>query len=64
MLDFATHKRIRNEITYYVRPAYTEPLQTLKQTYSFTRKKNSLVNIDQHMLHKLRLDANIMAISY
>ena len=39
-------------------------MQSLKQTFCFHIKKISLVNNGQHMLHKLSLDANKMAISY
>ena len=37
------------------KPAYTESMQSLKQTCYLTRKKTSLVNKGKNMLHKLIL---------
>ena len=43
---------------------YTQPTHRLNQTGCYVRKRTSLVNKGQNMLHKLSFEANSMAISY
>ena len=52
--------RGRNTVT----PGFTEPTKNVNQTDGHVRKKTSLINEGQNILHNLSMETNIMGIIY